>query len=107
MRYRFATENDFDLLAKWNHQLIQDEGHRSKMTIGQLRKRMAGWLRAKMYRAVLFSIDDVSAAYVLYRENPTEIYLRHLFVSREHRRQGIGRKAIEILRGEIWPKNKR
>ena len=107
MQYRHANESDFDLLAKWNHQLIQDEGHRNQMTVAQLRERMAGWLRSRMYRAIVFSIDNNDTAYVLYREGPTEIYLRHLFVSKEYRRQGVGRKAIDIVRNEIWPKGKR
>jgi GNAT superfamily N-acetyltransferase len=46
-------------------------------------------------------------AYALFREQVDEIYLRQLFVVRNRRRQGIGRKAVEILRSQIWPKNKR
>ena len=107
MEYRFADKNDFDLLAEWNHQLIQDEGHRNKMPVSQLRERMVGWLQSRMYRAVLFSVENNPVAYALFRENPTEIYLRHLFVSRDHRRLGHGRKSMQILREEIWPKNKR
>ena len=47
------------------------------------------------------------AAHALYREQPHEIYLRQLFVVRNRRREGIGRAAIEILRTQIWPQNKR
>jgi predicted acetyltransferase len=46
-------------------------------------------------------------AYGLYRDQPEEIYLRHLFVVRHRRRRGIGRRAVEILRSEVWPKNRR
>jgi predicted acetyltransferase len=46
-------------------------------------------------------------AYALYREEPEELYLRQLFVARHQRRKGIGRTAVEILRAQIWPKNKR
>ena len=46
-------------------------------------------------------------AYALYREQEQEIYLRQLFVVRHHRREGIGRRAIEILRSQVWPKTKR
>ncbi len=107
MEYKFADKIDFDLLGEWNHQLIQDEGHRNKMTVRQLRERMGGWLRSKMYRAVLFYVEGKPVAYALFRENPTEIYLRHLYVCRDNRRKGIGRKAIDILRKEIWSGNKR
>ena len=28
---------DLDLLADWNRQLIQDEGHRNRMTVAELK----------------------------------------------------------------------
>jgi hypothetical protein len=51
MQYRFATSNDLDLLAEWNYQLIQDEAHRNRMALPELRERMRGWLAGE-YRAV-------------------------------------------------------
>ena len=106
MNYRFATESDLDLLAEWNHQLIRDEGHRNSMSIPQLRERMKGWLEGE-YRAVIFAVGSVPAAYALYREDAKEIYLRQLFVKRGHRRQGIGREAVGILQQQIWLPDKR
>lgn len=53
MNYRFATDADIPLLARWNHALIRDEGHRNAMTIPELETRMQGWL-ASEYRAVIF-----------------------------------------------------
>ena len=46
-------------------------------------------------------------AYALFREQAEEIYLRQLFVVRHRRSQGIGRRAVEILRSQVWPKTKR
>ncbi len=43
----------------------------------------------------------------LFREQAEEIYLRQLFVVRHRRSQGLGRRAVEILRSQIWPKTKR
>lgn len=106
MKFRFASESDLDLLAKWNRQLIRDEGHRNHMSVGRLRERMKGWLEGD-YTAVLFHSDTEPLAYALFRENEGEIYLRQLFVSRSHRRQGIGREAVAILREQIWPAGKR
>ena len=106
MKYRFATDDDLDLLAEWNHQLIRDEGHRNPMTVLELRERMKGWLAGE-YRAVVFASIAEAVAYALYRENATEIYLRQLFVRRDRRRQGIGREAVAILRSGIWPRHKR
>lgn len=106
MEYRFATERDLDLLAQWNHQLIRAEGHRNPMSVEQLRDRMQEWLERE-YKAVVFDVGSDPIAYALYRENDQEIYLRQLFVKRGHRRCGIGREAIAVLRKRIWPPRKR
>lgn len=106
MNFRRATLADCPLLADLNHQLLRDEGHRNKMTVPELEQRMRGWL-ASEYVAILFEQDGQVVAHALYREQPQEIYLRQLFVARNRRRQGIGRKAIEILRTQVWPKDKR
>jgi predicted acetyltransferase len=104
--FRLATFDDCALLAELNHQLIHDEGHRNKMKVAELERRMKSWL-ASEYAAVLFEIDGAVVAYAVYAEQPEKIYLRQLFVVRDRRRQGIGRQAMEILRAKIWPKDKR
>src|SRR5436309_5221185 len=106
MIHRRATAEDCALLAKLNHQLIRDEGHRNRMTVPELEGRMKDWL-AKEYVAIVFEDAGEVVAYALYREQQEEIYLRQLFVVRRRRRQGIGRRALHILRSEIWPKTKR
>src|SRR2546427_3804418 len=106
MKFRLATLDDCGLLAELNHQLIKDEGHRNPMTVAQLEERMRSWLAGE-YRAVIYEDGGAIVAYALFREQPEEIYLRQLFVVRGRRRQNIGRRAVEILRSEIWPKDKR
>jgi len=106
MNFRRATAKDCARLAELNQQLIRDEGHRNKMTVPELEQRMRDWL-ASEYAAVIFEEGGETMAYALYREQPEEIYLRQLFVVRNRRRQGAGRKAFEILRSQIWPANKR
>jgi GNAT superfamily N-acetyltransferase len=107
MTFRIATLDDCSLLAELNQLLLEDEGHRNRfMTLPQLEERMRGFLLGE-YRGVIFEDGRNIVAYALYREEPAEIYLRQLFVARGNRRQGIGRRAMEILRSEIWPKNKR
>ena len=76
------------------------------MTVPELEQRMKGWL-ASEYTAVIFEDAGAVVAFALYREQPEEIYLRQLFVVRHRRRQGLGRQAVEILRSQIWPENKR
>ena len=106
MTFRFATQDDCPLLATLNHQLIHDEGHRSRMTVPELELRIRAWLGGE-YCAVLFEDDGQVVGYALFREEAEEIYLRQLFVVRHRRRQGFGRRAVELLRGEVWPKGKR
>ena len=106
MTFRRATSDDCALLAELNHRLIHDEGHRNQMTVSELEQRMKGWLAAE-YAAVLFEDRGEVIAYALYREEPEQVYLRQFFVARNRRRQGIGRRAVEILRSKIWPQNKR
>ena len=98
--------DDCPRLAELNHQLIRDEGHRNPMTVAELEQRMRGLL-ANDYRAVLYEDGGEIVAYALFREQSDEIYLRQLFVVRHRRSQGIGRRAVEILRSHVWPKNKR
>jgi predicted acetyltransferase len=106
MTFRPANPDDCASLGALNHQLIQDEGHRNPMTIPELERRMRDWLSAG-YRAVIYEEGGEIVAYALYREDPDQIYLRQLFVVRHRRRQGIGRRAVEILRTDVWPKTKR
>lgn len=76
------------------------------MRVLQLEQRMRGFIEGD-YRAIIFEQAGEVVAYALYREGPEEIYLRQLFVVRNLRRQGIGRRAVELLRSRIWPKTKR
>jgi GNAT superfamily N-acetyltransferase len=95
------------LLAGMNQQLLQDERHRNRfMTLPQLEERMYRFLTGE-YRGVIFEHDGEVVAYALFQEHPEEIYLRQLFVVRDRRRRGFGRQAVEILRSDIWPCNKR
>ncbi len=101
IHYRFATLEDAPLLGRLNRQLIEDEGHRQRGTPEELAKRMRTWLQAD-YQAILFEQGEKLVGYVLYRPDECGIYVRQFFVARDHRRQGIGRQAIDWLRREVW-----
>jgi len=107
LTHRRATPADCRLLGALNLQLIQDEGHRNPMTEPQLVKRMRDWLRRRDYAGEIFEERGEVVAYALYRELPDEIYLRHFFVVRQRRRQGVGRQAMRVLTNEVWPRGKR
>ena len=110
MNYRFATLGDVPALARMNRQLVEDEQHRNRFrSDAWFEERMRGFLSG-VYRAVLFDLEGQVVGYALYTGHPDHadsLYLRQIFVSRSHRRQGIGREAMRMLRDEIWPRDKR
>ena len=76
------------------------------MNLGQLTERMSDLLRGE-YQAVIFELGSSPVGYALYRREPDYIYIRQLFVLADHRRQGIGRQAIEWMRQNAWPDKSR
>ena len=106
MTFRAATLDDCSQLAELNHQLIRDEGHRNPMTVPELERRMRNWISGE-YRAIIYEDDGEIVGYALFREQAQEVYLRQLFVVRHRRCQGLGRRAVEMLRSQVWPKTKR
>jgi GNAT superfamily N-acetyltransferase len=102
MRWATAVPDDARMLAEMNAHLIEDQHHPNPMSISELEARMAGWLSTQAYVAIVFGTEP--SAYALYRlERDGGVYLRQFFVARELRRRGIGRRALELLRTEIWP----
>ena len=101
MQYREATTFDAAVLARMNVQLIQDEGHRNRMSPDELVARMSAWLAGE-YRAVLFEDDHGPAGYALFRVDDEFIYLRQFFVCPKRRRRGIGRAAVRWLIENVW-----
>ena len=110
MEYRIATLEDVGVLARMNRGLVEDEGHRNRFkSDAWLEDRMRNFL-AGDYEAVLFEQDGKVVAYALYtkhRHDDETIHLRQIFVERGHRRTGVGREAMRILKEEVWPKEKR
>ncbi|MHC4727919.1 MAG: GNAT family N-acetyltransferase [Planctomycetota bacterium] len=106
LEFRFAGESDVPWLAKMNLQLIQDEGHRNKMSLPELQQRMSKFLQTE-YEAVIVRLAQTDIAYALYRQDPEWLYLRQIFVIEEMRRKGFGRRFIEWLKNNPWKKCKR
>ncbi|MEM7331525.1 MAG: GNAT family N-acetyltransferase [Chloroflexota bacterium] len=98
---REATQQDIPQLGKLNHQLIQDEGHENKLGVTGLQKRMAVWLLHE-YRCFVATQKHLIVGYALFKSTATGFYLRQLFVSRDHRRLGIGTALLDFLFAEVW-----
>ncbi len=106
LKFRCATESDVLWLAKMNQQLIQDEGHRNKMTLPELEQRMSDFLQ-KEYDVVIAGLGQTDIGYALYRQDPEWLYLRQIFVIEEMRHKGFGRRFIEWLKNNPWRDYKR
>ena len=101
MHYRPATTADTPLLAKMNHRLIRDEGHRNSMSVAELEVRVEGWITDD-YEAVLFEDSTGVAGYALFKRHEDHIYLRQFFIEPIRRRQGVGRAAVKWLLANVW-----
>jgi GNAT superfamily N-acetyltransferase len=100
--WRLAAHGDVPLLARWNAELVEDERGRHPLSMDGYAERMRGFLAGE-YRAVIFSEDGAPAAYALYAPEPGGVHLRQIFVARERRGRGVGRRAVETLRREVLP----
>ena len=98
---RPATDVDTAELAALNQQLIRDEGHRNSMSADELENLMREWLGGE-YDATIFTINDSTVGYALYKRESEWTYLRQFFVLPELRRTGIGRAAIQWLLKNPW-----
>lgn len=106
---RAANHIDLPLLARMNHQLIEDEASRNHMTLAELEARMLGFLEAG-WQVVLIENDAEIVGYALFQSRPdeyepdrSEVYVRQFFIDREHRMQGIGRRAYQALVADWFP----
>jgi RimJ/RimL family protein N-acetyltransferase len=107
MNFRPADKSDWPLLAQWNHRMIRDQRHRNPMNPAQLKRRMAKWLRAKEYQALLFEQEQVPVGYVLFRKEGDQIHVRQFFIDRPYRRKGLGQEAMKLLLTRVWPRQSR
>ena len=96
-----ATLADIEILAQLNKRLIEDERYPNPMDVAQLAERMTGWLQAE-YQGYLVIINENIAAYCLYRDDDKYYYLRHLYVDRGFRRQGIATQLLDWMYAHVW-----
>lgn len=106
LEFRFAAESDVPWPAKMNRQLIENEGHRNKMSLSELEERMSDFLRNE-YEAVIVRSNQNDIGYALYRRYPKWLYLRQIIIIEKMRRKGIGRNFIEWLKNNPWKNSKR
>ena len=96
IKIKECTENDIELLAKMNFQLIEDEKANNLMDITQLKNRMNDFLK-NGYKAFFFIINEEIIGYALCDMTKEPKYLRQFFIKREERRKHYGKIAFNKL----------
>lgn len=96
LKIRVCTDDELDLLAVLNKQLIEDEQHENKMSVEQLRERMKKFINSD-YKAYLFEENSKTIGYALVDHTRQPLYLRQFFICRDVRRKGYGRTAFKEL----------
>jgi ribosomal protein S18 acetylase RimI-like enzyme len=106
---RRATANDVPLLATCNRHLIEDEGSRNPMTVAELEERLQAWMSGA-WEVVVFQDGNPVVGYAVFQVRPDEfepaipsVYVRQLFIVRERRRCGLGRRAFEEMVKSVFP----
>ncbi len=104
---RQATLDDVHQLATMNRELIQDENSSNPMSLEQLQERMKQFISGD-WQGLIFMHQEVAVGYTLLQHRDAEdgsaarvVFVRQFYISRNHRRMGIGRSALnEIIRTE-------
>jgi GNAT superfamily N-acetyltransferase len=106
MKWRRAdSKEDLPLLTRLNAALIRDEGHANAMSILDLEARMRSWLDTT-YTAVVFEDAEDTIGYALFQPHEYGgVHLRHFFIAPNRRRRGLGARAFQTLREEVFPTN--
>lgn len=99
-----ATEADIPQLAALNLQLMEDEQHPYMLPLDELRARMTRWVAGE-YHVLVFRNGARICGYAAWCTEERGIYLRHFFICRDQRRQGLGRIIIDWLRRDHFPKD--
>lgn len=107
MEIRDAVEADAPMLAQFNQQLIQDEWGGGSMSLEALTERMRRRITDDEYRVVLFHDRGNDIAYALVTADDESAFIHHFYVVPEHRGDGRGRQAMEMLLRDVIPQTAR
>lgn len=93
---RACNDEDLDILAFFNKQLIEDERSNNVMNPKQLKERMRDFMHTD-FSPFIFEAGGKPIGYALVNIKTNPYYLRQFFISRDIRRQGYGKKAFYKL----------
>lgn len=104
LRIDRAKADEAPLLGRLNFELFEDEAHLYPMTLQALTERMARWIAGE-YEVLLFRRGDRVAGYAAWRTEDRGSYIRHFYICRDQRREGLGRAAMALMCREVLPKD--
>ena len=106
LRIDKARSEEAALLAELNRQLDEDEPHSYPLPLSALSERMARWIESGAYEVLLFRRGERVTGYAAWRVEDRGAYLRHFFICRDQRGQGWGRAAMQLLRRDVFPRDR-
>ena len=89
--------DDLPELVEMNSQLVIDEQFDVILPQDKMIERMKDFIQGSVYDCYLMVHDSVVCGYCLVDKTRNPLYLRHLFVKKEHRRKGLGKQSIQML----------
>ncbi|MBP7479800.1 MAG: hypothetical protein KA785_05070 [Spirochaetaceae bacterium] len=87
MQLQKAVIENCDELVEMNSQLVIDEQYDVILPQDKMIERMKDFIQGSVYDCYLMVHDSVVCGYCLVDTTKTPLYLRHLFVKKEHRRK--------------------
>lgn len=106
LRIDRATRAEAPIVAELNRQLDEDEPHPYPLPLSALTERLTRWIETGEYEVLLFRRGERVVGYAAWRLEDRGAYLRHFFICRDHRRQGVGRAAMKLLCRDRVPKDR-
>jgi ribosomal protein S18 acetylase RimI-like enzyme len=95
------TSKQYKSLALLNAELIQDEGHSNTMSLPELEQRMIHWLDSGEYGCHAVLHRNLPVSYCIWREEPSNVYIRQVFTLRNYRGRGLATKLINAVQNGV------
>jgi putative acetyltransferase len=97
MHIKLAIIEDLQLLSHLYEELREDEQADNVMTQREIETQMKGFLQGNTYQIYLLEDNGASLGYAMVDMTRNPYYLRHLFIRRDKRNQGLGKRLIFML----------
>jgi GNAT superfamily N-acetyltransferase len=93
---RPAGTRDIPELARLNKALADEESYDVARSLDELTERMQRFLVGP-YEAYFIVDSGADAGYVLVNSRVEPLYIRQFYVKPQHRKKGVGRRAVEAI----------